>query len=57
MLSPMVQRYLFESKSQHGRYPNLHGGCCLQWLKDTNLRNKSQQDAIVFLNDIALYVQ
>ena len=37
-LFPMVQRYKFESKSQHGGSGTIPDRCCFQWFKDTNLK-------------------
>ena len=38
VLFPMVQRYKFESKSQHVDLPNTIADSCFQWFKDTNLK-------------------
>ena len=37
-LFPMVQRYKFESKSQHFLAFSAFACCCFQWFKDTNLK-------------------
>ena len=38
VLFSMVQRYKFESKSQHMKKMMYLMGCCFQWSKDTNLK-------------------
>ena len=37
-LFPMVQRYKFESKSQHALRCYACAVCCFQWFKGTNLK-------------------
>ena len=37
-LFPMVQRYKFESKSQHVAVICTYSLGCFQWFKDTNLK-------------------
>ena len=37
-LFPMVQRYKFESKSQHVLIHYNYAKSCFQWFKDTNLK-------------------
>ena len=38
VLFPMVQRYKFESKSQHSDPNKIRKMCCFQWFKGTNLK-------------------
>ena len=38
LLFPMVQRYKFESKSQHAFATSGNCTSCFQWFKDTNLK-------------------
>ena len=38
LLFPMVQRYKFESKSQHTEAEFFAFDSCFQWFKDTNLK-------------------
>ena len=40
----MVQRYKFESKSQHNGYNEGTIIGCFQWFKDTNLKVNHNQD-------------
>ena len=49
----MVQRYKFESKSQHLYIDNHLRCCCFQWFKDTNLKvNHNSEDEINRVRDV-----
>ena len=45
-LFPMVQRYKFESKSQHGGSPLEKEESCFQWFKDTNLKVNHNKNTV-----------
>ena len=50
-LFPMVQRYKFESKSQHD-FPRLKIPYrCFQWFKDTNLKVNHNINSAISLNN------
>ena len=48
-LFPMVQRYKFESKSQHVTCIGYILNCCFQWFKDTNLKANHNKLFVIML--------
>ena len=48
-LFPMVQRYKFESKSQHVDYMTGKDSSCFQWFKGTNLKANHNSSTIELL--------
>ena len=57
-LFPMVQRYKFESKSQHNGKIIVFDDSCFQWFKDTNLKvNHNYVNSTVLIPELFPMVQ